>query len=142
MDRLARWLDELADPIPNAEELLQGIGHKDDAPEHRDELWELLRALGSRKVHYLPELMRDFLGASGAKGPSAFSHAFPDAVFSDGWRARTDQEFQEAVARLPGDGTKECAKHELARHDGEVQYWGTAGNWRPFPAERKNRTRQ
>ncbi|CAK0809519.1 unnamed protein product [Prorocentrum cordatum] len=88
--RLGARFDENADPVPDARELPVGIGNKGGV------------SVG-RKADYLAKLEWEFLpdlAASGARGPSAFCAALPDAVFNDGWFTMAELDFQAAVAKL------------------------------------------
>ena len=49
LERLYRF----ADPIPKPYELGQGIPHYNNSPEYANILFDVVRAIASRKIHYL-----------------------------------------------------------------------------------------
>ena len=53
--RLYSW----ADPIPRRYEFASGIVHYNDSPDYHDFPWEVVRAIASRKVHYLAKIRRE-----------------------------------------------------------------------------------
>ena len=46
----------LADPIPKPYEFMEGIDHYNDSPENKDKPFDVVRAIVSRKMHYLTKI--------------------------------------------------------------------------------------
>ena len=90
-------LDGCCEPSPPAQAFLSGIAHRNDRPDKAGQLWDVVRALASKKVHYRPLLSKAVRDAGAASG-APFCEAYPDAVLGDGWTA-----------------------HILHKHDGEVR---------------------
>ena len=121
-------LDRYCEPIPDAQAFLTGIPHKNDEPKKKGQLWDVVRALASKKVHYRAQLKDAVWGGLGAASGAPFCEAYPDAVLGDGWNALT-REALEATKIVNDD---DYVKHILHKHDGEVRHWG-ARWWTQVP---------
>ena len=119
-------LDSYCDPIPPAEAFLSGIAHWNDRRDKAWELWDVVRALASKKVHYRARLHDAVWGGLGAASgaPAPFCEAYPDAVLGDGWTALTPDAFEAAKRHVNIADDAEYVKHILHKHDGEVRHWG------------------
>jgi hypothetical protein len=53
MQELQRW----AEPIPRADEFVSGILHHNDSDKNRNQLFDVVRAIHSKNMHYLTWLM-------------------------------------------------------------------------------------
>jgi hypothetical protein len=50
-------LQTFAEPIPRAAEFVSGILHHNDSDKNRNQLFDVVRAIHSKKMHYLTWLM-------------------------------------------------------------------------------------
>ena len=104
-------LDAYCDPIPEPQAFLRGIAHRNSKEEYAGQLWNVPRALASKKMHYRTRLeWAVFLSNGNAASGAPFHEAYPNAVLDDGLTALT------------------------ARADGEVRHWG-ARWWTPVPED-------
>ena len=124
-------LDSYCDPIPDAQDFLTGIPHKNDKPSKAGQLWDVVRALASKKVHYRARLEEEVWGPAAASG-APFCEAYPDAVLGDGFGALTAQAFEASKRSANLATDSDYVKHILHKHDGEVRHWG-ARWWKPVP---------
>ncbi len=133
-------LTAFCEPIPTMYELLRGIPHYNNRKRNKGELWNVVRALASKKVHYRRRL-QEALGwgpgggaASGAASGAPFRQAYPNAALDDGWSALTAEAFHRTLAATGMTNEDEYVKHLLNKHDGEVRHWG-APSWLPVPPD-------
>ena len=125
-------LAERASTLPEATGFLKGTVHQwSDRRDKANHLVDVLAAWHAKKMYYHCELVvKQFLTPDpGASYSSCgmgcnFCRAFPDAVFSDGLRRLSSLEFEAALGRFDEAkrSVKECVKHVLNRHDGEVRF--------------------
>ena len=122
-------LDRYCEPIPERQDFLTGVRHKNDDPEKEGQLWDVVRALASKKVHYKARLNDAVWGGLGAASgaPAPFCEAYPDAVLGDGWTALTPEALEATKHHLGIADDAEYVKHILHKHDGEVRHWGKEG---------------
>ena len=126
-------LDSYCDPIPDAQAFLTGIPHKNDKPSKAGQLWDVVRALASKKVHYWAQLKDAVWGLGAASGaPAPFCEAYPDAVLGDGWTALTREALEATKYHAGIADDNDYVKHILHKHDGEVRHWG-ARWWTEVP---------
>ena len=123
------------DRIPSCYEFLQGIPHKNDRDEYAGQVWNVVRALGSRKMHYLGKLQED-LWPDGKPWPAEvpFNDAYPDAVFDHGHHALQPWAFEVTKKWCKATSDYDYVKHILNKHDGEVRHWGRL-EWHPLPGD-------
>ena len=134
-DFLPPSLDKYCEPIPSAHEFLTGIPHRNNSADKAGELWDVVRALASKKVHYFAKMKRELWGpdvgaASGAR--LRFSEAYPDAVLGDGSNALAAWAFERTKTEMGLRTDDAYVKHILNKHDGEVRHWGSYP-WTPVP---------
>ena len=116
-------LPSLADPIPSPEEFISGIPHKSSNPSASGELWPVLRAMHSRKMHYLTRLAQKV-----DEGPKKkLATCWPDTSPASGGLAMYPLSVENQ--RNMGESWKikknsDYLKHLLALHDGEVRRVG------------------
>ena len=122
------------DPIPSCYEFIQGIPHKNDRDEYAGELWNVVRALGSRKMHYLGKLQRDLWPEPPPWPDAPFNDAYPDAVFDKGKHALQPWALDVTKQWCNATSDYDYVKHILNKHDGEVRHWGPF-EWHPLPRD-------
>ena len=131
--RMYEGCPAFADPIPTAQEFIDGIPHKSTDTAASGALGEVLRAMHSRKMHYYT-ILKDEMELSNLK----FKQAFPDLgpasggthpLSEDGWRRLTHA--------WKFNTTAVYVKHMLTKHGGELC---SVGNevWELFPASGGN----
>ena len=130
---LQPYLDQYCEPIPSAHEFLTGLPHRNDSAVKAGQLWDVVRALASKKMHYLAKLKREVWGDDvGAASGAPFSEAYPDAVLGDGSNALEAWAFEGTKNQMGIRTDDEYVKHILNKHDGEVRHWGSY-SWTPVP---------
>ena len=131
---MQRALDAYCEPIPEPQAFLLGIPHRNSKEEYAGELWNVPRALASKKVHYRTLLEREmFLSNGNAASGAPFHEAYPNAVLDDGLTALTARAYEAQKTAAGIDRDVDYVKHILDKHDGEVRHWG-ARWWTPVPA--------
>ena len=122
-------LPAFADPIPSAEEFISGITHKNSNPVNRGQMWDVLRAMHSRKMHYFPRLKDDMSDQA-----LRFNLAFPDlSPDSGGTQPLGEDGWQRLYEAFKLSRPADYVKHILTLHDGEVRMVGS-GDWELLPA--------
>ena len=120
------------EPVPTASQIRFGIRHKNREWENQGIPWEPVRAIASRKMHYLTQLIGIMDAASGADSePLAFARMYPNLQFEghllpldeEGWRWYADN------ADIHTE--KQYVKHILNAHDGEAKLVGDY-EWEQF----------
>ena len=132
---MQRALDAYCEPIPEPQAFLLGIAHRNSKEEYAGELWNVPRALASKKVHYGTRLERAmFLSNGNAASGAAFHEAYPNGVLDNGFTALTARAYMahKAAAKIPCDAR--YVQHLLNKHDGEVRHWG-ARWWTRVPED-------
>ena len=128
-------LDAYCDPIPEPQAFLRGIAHRNSKEEYAGQLWNVPRALASKKVHYQTLLEREmFLSNGNAASGAPFHEAYPDAVLGDGWTALTAEAYEATKDAAGINSDDDYVKHILHKHDGEVRHWGPRF-WTQVPAD-------
>ena len=144
-DKRKLWHDVWvwADPTPSAEDFRRGIMHKNR--EKAGTLVDVVEALASSKLHYLPKLqraIRDAIAeaASGAEDRSfKFCKKYPNLAFDDEVveldEAGRNWYVYNRFALLQDDEASEedYVKAILNRHSGEARLIGDS-EWELFPA--------
>ena len=129
-DRLMSRLQCWADPIPGPAEFLTGIEHKNDNPKNAGVKWDVPRAIGSRKMHYLPRLQ----GLLANDPTLPILNSFPDLSSASGGRQRLTAAGWRILEQEFGvKNEADYIKHILTYNDGEVRVI-EAISWLPFPA--------
>ena len=137
-ERLYNSLFGFCDPIPDAAAVVGGLRHYNNSDAKcAEELWDSVRAIASKKMHYLTILFREVLLDPHHwpnRRPFSFALAYPDAVGGHGETALSAAGFQatKEFLKIPSDA--EYVKHIIAKHDGEARLWGHA-EWVPVPAD-------
>ena len=134
-DELLRQLPRYAEPIPTAQEFMEGIGHRNNKEDVRGQLWDVARAIASAKVHYLPKIQ-----ALVMKTACVFAEAKPDlSTRSDGNHPLSESSWIDLKRAFANgkfakvDTFADYMKHILHKHDGEARLVGDA-QWEPFSA--------
>ena len=123
-----------ADPLPSPKQIVAGIPHK-NRDKQDEPLWEMVRALASRKMHYLKQLESLMARPGPPQNPElAFTKLFPNLQFEGRLRPLDDagQQWYMEYMNIDPDLQK-YPKHIVAAHDGEVRLVGGWG-WEEFPA--------
>ena len=55
-------------PMPSAHDFAQGIAHHSDKAEHKDKLWDVVRAIASNKLYFQEILWQQLEEADSASG--------------------------------------------------------------------------
>ena len=137
--RLSRLIDSLKNkcsPVPLPIEFINGIPHANDSEQYQGQLWDVVRAFASTKMHFLGLLQRKFEGVEfGSR--KFFCKAFPSLKPASGgevvcvhagspiWNVLREQWKVNNI----GD----FLKHLFNKHDGEARL--IQGDWRPFGDE-------
>ncbi len=136
--RMRQELDAYAEPIPTLADFIAGIPHFNSEGNVQGRLWNVVRALASKKVHYRSRLQHAVWphdgGCCAVSGCAPFREAYPNAVLDDGFEALTPEAFQATLRAAGIKDEDEYTKHLLNKHDGEVRHWG-AFTWRPVPSD-------
>ena len=130
--RLDLTLRTYLEPIPSCHQFLEGIPHKNDKAEYAGQLWDVVRAMGSKKMHYLAKLGKALWPVRGPWPRAPFSNAYPDAVFGEGYNALQPWAFQRTKELSNAKSDYHYVRHILNKHDGEVRHWGPR-EWVPVP---------
>ena len=119
-----------ADPLPSPKQIVAGIPHK-NRDKQDEPLWEMVRALASRKMHYLKKL-EELMARPGRE--LAFTKLYPNLQFDKKRLRPLDEVGQQwYVEHMDIDpDLKNYAKHIVAAHDGEVRLVGD-WTWEVFP---------
>ena len=134
---LRELLARFCDRVPSCNGFVEGIPHKNDRADLEGKLWDVARALGSRKVHHMGRLQRRLWpDPDRAEGwPTVpFHDAYPDAVFGEGYNALADWAFLRTKALMGCPSDFHYMRHILNKHDGEVRHWG-ARTWEEVPGD-------
>ena len=129
--RSALWprVFEDANPIPSAEEFVEGMQHHNSAPEYKDEKFNVVRAIASTKVHYWKK-MEPML----TNWPfPVFNSQYPHLDTADGVRLLTSEAWYRIQCELKVDTEYRYVLHLLNKHEGEARFVGEEG-WYKFPA--------
>ena len=87
---LLRELWDYADPLPSPKQIVAGIPHK-NRDKQDEPLWEMVRALASRKMHYLKQLESLMARPGPPQNPElAFTKLFPNLQFEGRLRPLDD----------------------------------------------------
>ena len=124
-------LPALADPIPGPEpdEWISGVPHYSAKESASGELWSVLRAMHSRKMHYATKLTRVLKDDPETK----LIKCWPDLSPASGGRQPLSSENQRnLVQAFQMKGPMGMIKHIFTWHDGEVRRVGEE-RWDPFP---------
>ena len=125
--------DGYCEPIPDVQAFLVGIPHRNARADYAGELWHVVAALASKKVHYKARLKEAVFDKNGnADWGNPFHDAYPNAVLDNGWTALTAEAFVAAneAAGIPTDVA--YVNHILEKHNGEVRHWGPRW-WKEVP---------
>ena len=133
------YMPTIANLIPTPRDFVEGLPHHHREEEYQGELWDVVRAIASTKMHYLSKLVTDM--NVGTAEPEyhvgwKFQEEFPDLSPEAGGMEPLDEgsAVWERLRCAFGVHTKaDYVKHIVNKHDGEARFVGDAG-LEPFPA--------
>ena len=128
-----RQVDDWANPIPSAENFVNGVSHWNNNSANLNKLWDVVRATHSTKMHYFSKLKADM-----SSDALRFNQSFPDlSPESDGHDRLSDSTWQHLQQAFDLNDKTDYVKHILAKHDGEARMLSDH-SWDPFPASGGN----
>jgi hypothetical protein len=110
-----------ADPIPRQQDFINGIDHKNNNPRNSGQMWDVVRALHSRKMHYWSKLIKVIEQTPDLKFCEAHPHLSPA---SGGTQRMGDRTWQSLKKEMGLQSKADYVKHMLTMHDGEVRLVG------------------
>ena len=122
-------LHRYANPCPTSSDWYFGISHNNLLPENSGTLWDVVRAIASRKQFSFKEL-QDLCEwpvskrGGGAGRALVFTEAYPDTRATGGVRSLTEAGWNGLYEDLGIQSEEECVRHLLNLHDGEVRFVG------------------
>ena len=130
-------LPGFANPIPTAQEFVEGIPHHNSSPDNAGKKFDVVRAFHSTKMHYIPKLNKALIdsgdAASGAK--ITFQDAFPNLLPPFGGDVAVDEfHWGKLKSELNVHTEADYLKHILTKHDGEVRLVADDQQWEVLPA--------
>ena len=133
--QLWQELPSFADPIPEAEEFISGVEHKNSDPKNQGQLWNVVRAIASTKTHYYNRLRKRILEYDANPTNWHFMQHFPDlSPASGGNEPLSIQSWNLLQREMHLESKADYLKHILTKHDGEAKL-AFAGGWKPFFAD-------
>ena len=127
-NKLYEALPLLADPVPAPYDWVHGIPHHSSNTDHTGHLWHPLRAMHSRKMHYLARL--DW--AVSPQSTLPLVRCFPDTnPATGGMKPICDENLINLMRTYNMTGPVDWVKHVFTLHDGEVRLVGEE-SWAEF----------
>ena len=129
-----------ADPIPSETEFAQGIEHRNSDPSNAEKLFHPIRAVATRKAHYLTRIRRaaepyhDALGVLELKTDCVLGDLYSCLPDPRDARPLERREWENLVSRGLAENPTDYIKTVFNAHDGEANVLG--GDWRKFEAPR------
>ena len=133
-EEIYKGLPDWSDPIPTPDDWIEGNPHKNNKASASGDLWKVLRAWGSKKMHYFTRLKHDL---AGNEDKYLFLKCFPDTNPASGGlqgcQPLNEENRRNLFAAYRMRGPMDLVKHILTLHEGEVRQVGEE-QWTPFPA--------
>ena len=135
---IASQLPEYSNPMPSTHEFVNGMPHQNGKREYEGQMWDVVRAIASTKVKYLPWLSKELeLHRYSDPDEWLFASMCPDTSPASGGGAKpmTPDGLEKWCSASKGlmKDSSEFLKHLLTYHDGEARVVIDKG-YEPLPA--------